>query len=1020
MCTQRNRNCEAEHGISDSVIHAAPTISTKGNSEVPKSPHSMTYKVNHNPNLILKEFRSKNRGSITIGHLNINSIRNKFDALEGMIKDNFDFFVVSETKLDESFPLGQFEIDGFTTPLRVDRNREGGGLIIYIRSDIPCKTLKTQLPTNMEGIFIELNIRNKKWLMFCGYNPKKELISNYLNNVGIDIDNLLGNYDNMIIIGDFNSEMEEEKMKDFCEIYNLQNLIKEPTCFKSVQKPTSIDIILTNKIESFKNSFTLETGLSDHHGMIITALKTDFNKIKPAKISYRNYKNFDIDSLRNELNNSLQAHDTNIMKYDQFKAIFMSILNKHAPIKYKTIRGNNGPFMNKTLSKSFMERSRLKNRYNKFPTEENYTNYRRQRNFCVNLVTKAKKEYYNNLNPNIFKDNKKFWKSIKPFISDKQRICQKDFILLENEIITSNETEVAEKMNNFFIDVIENLDIEHFDEEPIDEMVSLDPIETIIKSYSKHPSILKIKGYVTIEETFSFKNISSHEFENEIKILDPKKTTVHNDIPTKVLIETKDISSIYLSKIYNVSKDYLTFPESLKNADVVPIHKKEERTKKENYRPVSLLPIVSKLFEREMYNQILLYIDKYLSPYLFGFRKGHSTEQCLNVMIESWKKALDKKQQVGAVLTDLSKAFDCINHKLLMAKLEAYGIGQKALHFIYDYLSKRKQRTKVNSSYSSWREIKYGVPQGSILGPLLFNIFLNDIFLFTENIKITNYADDNTPYAFESDIDTLIETLEHDTNILLTWFEQNEMKSNNDKCHLIIINDIDNIIKLKGEEITGEKSVKLLGVTIDNKLNFNEHVTKIYKKANQKFHALKRIAKYLDSNKLRILLKAFIESQFNYCPLTWMFHSRQLNNKINKLHERTLRLVYKNPNLSFQELLTLDNSFCIHHRNLQKLTIEMYKAKNKICPTLFQELFPSYENPYNLRNNRCWQPINVRTEGYGTETLLFRGEKTWQLLPQAIKNAESLSSFKNQVKKWTPVGCTCKLCKTYINNLGYI
>ena len=187
------------------------------------------------------------------------------------------------------------------------------------------------------------------------------------------------------------------------------------------------------------------------------------------------------------------------------------------------------------------------------------------------------------------------------------------------------------------------------------------------------------------------------------------------------------------------------FQKTLKNADVVPIHKKEKRTKKENYRPVSLLPIVSKLFEREMYNQLLAFIETHLSPYLFGFRKAHSTDQCLNIMIERWKKALDKKKYVGAVLTDLSKAFDCINHKLLIAKLEAYGIGNDALNFIYEYLSKRKQRTKVNSSYSSWRETKYGVPQGSILGPLLFNIFLNDIFLFTERIKITNYADDNTP-----------------------------------------------------------------------------------------------------------------------------------------------------------------------------------------------------------------------------------------------------------------------------------
>ena len=146
-----------------------------------------------------------------------------------------------------------------------------------------------------------------------------------------------------------------------------------------------------------------------------------------------------------------------------------------------------------------------------------------------------------------------------------------------------------------------------------------------------------------------------------------------------------------------------------------------------------------------MCNQIFSHIDKKLSPYLFGFRKGHSTEQCLNVMIERWKKDLDKNKYVGAVLTDLFKDFDWINREILIAKLEAYGFGKTALVFIYDYLSGRNQRTRVNSSYSTWREIKSGVPQGSILGPLLFTIILNDIFLFTEKTQITNYADDNTP-----------------------------------------------------------------------------------------------------------------------------------------------------------------------------------------------------------------------------------------------------------------------------------
>ena len=436
---------------------------------------------------------------------------------------------------------------------------------------------------------------------------------------------------------------------------------------------------------------------------------------------------------------------------------------------------------------------------------------------------------------------------------------------------------------------------------------------------------------------------------------------------------------------------------------------------------MSILPSISKIFERMMEYQILKYMNNHLSTYLCGFRKGYSTQHCLMVMLEKWRKALDKRNFAGALLTDLSKAFDCLNHELLTAKLDAYGFDHTALTYIDSYLTGRKQRTKVNNSFSSWSDILSGIPQGSILGPLLFNIYLNDIFFFINETGLTNYGDDNTPYAINSNVDTLIATLENDTKTLIEWFNDNYFKMNSDKCHLLVTNHGDNLHALIGDDtIMGSESVKLLGIHIDNKLTFNEHVEKLCKKVSLKLHALSRISQYMSTDKLRVIMKAFIESQFAYCPLIWMFHSRALNNRINHLHEKALRLTYKDSNSSFAELLQLDNSFPIHDRNLQKLALEMFKIKNGLSPPFMSSIFPPSNTPYNLRGAPPFETSNVRTVYNGTETIYFRGPKTWSLVPNYIKVSKSLSEFKIKIKSWKPEGCMCRLCRTYVSNLGFI
>ena len=311
-------------------------------------------------------------------------------------------------------------------------------------------------------------------------------------------------------------------------------------------------------------------------------------------------------------------------------------------------------------------------------------------------------------------------------------------------------------MNKFFSNVVKILDIPEDNGTTSNTGDISDPIEKAVCKYRNHPSVIRIKGAHNNDISFSFKHTNITTVKNLILELNVKKATPKDGIPVKVLRDNHDILSPIICKNFNLGLDVCDFPKNLKKAEIKPTYKNDDRCLKENYRPVSLLPIVSKIFEKILYTQINLHFTPFFSPLQCGFRKTHSTQNSFCLLLEKWRKALDAKQSAGIILTDLSKAFDCIRHDLLLAKLQAYGMDFGSLNYMFNYLSNRKQRVRINNEFSEWEDIKYGVPQGSILGPLLFNIYIADLFTFDDTCNIINYADDNSPFACENTIEEVI------------------------------------------------------------------------------------------------------------------------------------------------------------------------------------------------------------------------------------------------------------------------
>ena len=965
-----------------------------------------------------------------ISYLNVNSLRNKIHDIRDLTSQLLPtILAMSETKIDKSFPDSQFFIEGYQNPkdFRKDRTKDGGGLITFIKNGIPNRRISKMEPLDLEIMCIEVDFGKRKWAIISVYRQAaKQTPKIFFEGLEKCLEKVTNAYDNIMVIGDINIDILNknsygyQEYKSFLDSFNMKNLIKKTTCHTKTSS-TSLDVLLTNNGRYCFNTIVLETGISDVHCLIGTTLRASYKKAEPTVIQYRDYKTFDQVSFINDLSHFVineNINDPNIL-YDNFLLFFQKTVEDHAPTKQRTVRGNDKGFADKSLRKAWYNRSRLRNKFNKNKTDGNWENFKKQRNRCTTLKRRALNRYFKKKSDS----PKSFWKIFGPYLSNRGHNIDEDIMLLENGEIENDRKKVGNIFNNHYINIIENSTgkkVESFEHDEENDI-----IEEICERYTSHESIVKIKEIMELEQikTFRFKEATEQEIFDIIIKLKTKASPGYDKIPSKLIKLSAQTIAKPLTHIINCSIRKSTFPELAKIAMVKPIYKNPKdgsKLDKKHYRPISVLSGFSKIFERYYLNSMLCHVNLILSKYISAYREGYSCQNVLLKLTEEWRENLDKDKVVGALLIDLSKAFDCLPHDLLIAKLSAYGFEKQTLNLLFSYLTKRKQGVKIKDSMSDFLEIISGVPQGSILGPILFNIFLNDMILFTTVTNPNNYADDNTLSASENTISELVTTLEKGGEEAIKWLSSNKMIPNPDKFKAIILqknrSDTSNIsLQIDNKEIKSDISVQLLGIKLDNKLSFKMHISDECRAAGAKLNAIKRLGTKLNEIERKLLIDTHVISYFNYCSTVWHFCGKVEIHKMEKLNERCIRFIYNEYNMDYFELLNNKNLNTLYAQRVKTMCCEIYKTNHNLNAGYMKDLLSERPSKYPTRKENDLYIPKANQYKFGYNSYRVEGPKQWNCLSENTRDADSLIKFKKLLKLENIPCCSCDICK----NLKY-
>ena len=956
--------------------------------------------VNFGSNGKFLNHRINGRG-LQMASLNINSLLAHIDELRLFLSSTkFDVFAINETKLDSTVSDNEIYVSGYEV-VRKDRKvngRNGGAVCIYIPSNLNYHIRSDLANEYLECICIEIiKPRSKPFIISTWYRPpssSSDIFNTFESLIGkIDAENK-----EMYLLGDLNCDIattnftpNTSTLLNIFEIYGLSQLITEPTRITPNSR-TLIDLCVTNEPDKITRSGVLHLGISDH-SLVYMIRKNHYDRAKARIVETRQFKNFNEVGFLNDLKEinwkSINSHsaDPNNM-WSIWKKMFMDCIDKHAPLRKRRIGNKNSPWITKELIGKMHKRDYYKKKASLTNDELDWQRYKHERNVTNNSIKQAKQRYFIDNLESSKSNPRKTWKLINEVTSRKKNMT-KDIseIQIGNKSITSTP-ELAEIFNKHFIEIGPKL-------------ASEIPISNI-----------KPESYLTpTVKSFTLQSPNVDMVCKLLRGINEKKATGLDKIPCKLLKLAADVLAPSLTDIFKCAIDTGIFPDEWKLARVTPIFKKGAKSELNNYRPISVIPIVAKIFERVIFDQLYNYFNEneLLTSAQSGFRSLHSTLTALLEATNNWSVNIDNGLLNGVIFIDLKKAFDTINHEILIRKLSNYGVDRNFLTLIKSYLNNRSQKCSVNGSLSNAGIISFGVPQGSLLGPLLFLVYINDLPNCLSIASPRMFADDTSISLNASNLIDLESFINIELSNLNHWLIANKLSLNIAKTEFMIIGSRQRLltqqnseinIVIEGNEIKKVDHAKSLGLTIDDRLSWSKHIDDICKKITSGIGALKRLRPFVSTSTAIQIYKALILPHFDYCSTVWDGLSLHLNDKLQKLQNRASRVIlkanYATSSSVLREKLHWDT---LQTRRHKQKAVMMFKSLNNLTPKYLSELFKPYSTDYNLRNVDKKVALPFPHTDFLKRSFSYSGAMIWNDLPQNIRNIESLNSFKREINK---------------------